>query len=1180
MMHSKDMAEEKRQILDAYRGDRSLLLDLFTRLESKRPSSQKPHEARWRNGGSLWVNLRRATFKDHEADVGGNVIDAVIHNLGYDYRGAVDYLRNHLGWPVDAPLPKIDEEKRRRRQEADLAAEEEARASEAENLAKAQRLWSVGRHISGTPGQVYLETTRAIGPQQWDTSFVRWHDAGRMLMFAATTDAGNLCGIQRIAVTLDGQKDLRWRVGKEMKAKLSLGPVARGVVRLPGNGVERGLGEGPETCLSAWAASRYETWIALGSRIIKPPPGRRVIYLRDDDKRNPKTERKRRELLRGWRNEGLSFIDATPFVQRREKKQDFNDLLIEQGLDAVRERVNLFAREPDAIASLYEPLDAVRSALDKTVGPIVAEFAGWTEESGTPAPVYAIKITVGGGKTFAALVNIIRMLKEMRAKGDKRVFVVAVPYHDLGENLARDFVEIPGHCFKAGIWRGREARRLGGVDKDDRMCGRVDDVRLAQKLRVKVGEELCKSCLLRDECSYLAQRSQDPDVWFVAHQTLGGQVPAAIGKDRIAGLVVDETSWLNAAFTDVEIPLARLEPGAMPTSKGDALNPLGGDRHEEIRSKLKLAAEMTGSGPIPKAVLASVGFCAETGLDGVKMEGYRVVTDGPWRDRHQNRTVGPMMAAWLAVADLMASEQFASGRLVVGRNEDNESVLFVSGKIPIHADWQKPALVIDASADPDMLRLFWPGLEMRGEFTVDAPHMRVHQVTGRAFSKTMLAPLDGDPLTEEGRKLARYKANSLRNLRAFIYKTARRNGGRTLVVANEVVKRALKEHGLPPGVETLHFNALVGRNDFSDVRSLIVIGRTQPRPDHVEALAAALTGEVIEPLPGWYPTRDAVRLHRRAGELVPVIGETVGHPNATVEKIRRRICEGEVEQAVGRCRGVARTAADPCDVYILSDVAIELPIDAFIDADEILTPTPLDLMLSAGGIAFADGSSASEAYRGRGLWPTPGAARIAFMRQAERQRCVTLPKEDISLGNVTDLVPVTFQKTGAGQKPQRAWIDAGAVSDPRQTIEAMLGPLVRFEVIEPVEAAELGDFATSIAHARTREAAPLVVGSLAIAAEPEPEVIVAEVPPLAPQAQPESLVEVIEPDPPPLPWGEVWNLARDAGLSHAEVAEAWFSMSIYHASHIEAGRRKPPPALARAMARFLAEVKPRQECLF
>ena len=220
--------DEKRQIIDAYRGDRARLIDLFTKLENnKEPTVRRPHEARWRNGGSLWVNLRRATFKDHKNDVGGNVIDAVIYNLGCNYRGAVDYLRDHLGWPVDAPPPRIDEEQRKRREAAYLAAEEEARASAAENLARAHQLWSQGRNISGTPGQVYLEKTRALGRQQWDAAIVRWHDAGRMLMLAAQTDAGQFCGIQRIAVTQDGEKDFRWRVGKELKRSYLSDPLAK-----------------------------------------------------------------------------------------------------------------------------------------------------------------------------------------------------------------------------------------------------------------------------------------------------------------------------------------------------------------------------------------------------------------------------------------------------------------------------------------------------------------------------------------------------------------------------------------------------------------------------------------------------------------------------------------------------------------------------------------------------------------------------------------------------------------------------------------------------------------------------------------------------------------------------------------------------------------------------------------
>jgi hypothetical protein len=60
------------------------------------------------------------------------------------------------------------------------------------------------------------------------------------------------------------------------------------------------------------------------------------------------------------------------------------------------------------------------------------------------------------------------------------------------------------------------------------------------------------------------------------------------------------------------------------------------------------------------------------------------------------------------------------------------------------------------------------------------------------------------------------------------------------------------------------------------VAKLIVIGRTAPPPPAVQRQAAALTGNAIEPLVGWYPTAAMAREMTNGARLV---AESDRHPN-------------------------------------------------------------------------------------------------------------------------------------------------------------------------------------------------------------------------------------------------------------------------------------------------------------
>ena len=71
------------------------------------------------------------------------------------------------------------------------------------------------------------------------------------------------------------------------------------------------------------------------------------------------------------------------------------------------------------------------------------------------------------------------------------------------------------------------------------------------------------------------------------------------------------------------------------------------------------------------------------------------------------------------------------------------------------------------------------------------------------------------------------------------------------------------------------------------------------------------------------------------------------HADDKAELLRAAICDDEVIQAIGRGRGVNRSADDPLEVHVLADVALPLVHDAIL-AWEAVQPDLFQRMLLAG----------------------------------------------------------------------------------------------------------------------------------------------------------------------------------------------------------------------------------------
>ncbi len=61
----------------------------------------------------------------------------------------------------------------------------------------------------------------------------------------------------------------------------------------------------------------------------------------------------------------------------------------------------------------------------------------------------------------------------------------------------------------------------------------------------------------------------------------------------------------------------------------------------------------------------------------------------------------------------------------------------------------------------------------------------------------------------------------------------------------------------------------------------------------------------------------------------------------------------------------------------------------------------------------------------------------------------TFPKEEYPFRYCPSVDCIVFRQAGARRHDERPWVDPARVADPRAAIEAMVGPLAKFEIVPP-----------------------------------------------------------------------------------------------------------------------------------
>jgi putative DNA primase/helicase len=220
---------------------------------------------------------------------------------------------------------------------------------------------------------------------------------------------------------------------------------------------------------------------------------------------------------------------------------------------------------------------------------------------------------------------------------------------------------------------------------------------------------------------------------------------------------------------------------------------------------------------------------------------------------------------------------------------------------------------------------------------------------------------------------------------------------------------------------------------------MVVLGRTLPAPRTVELNAMALTGRVPAPNPEdagwWYPMVE--RRVRLAGDRTALLAMEE-HADHIAEAVRWCICEGELIQAMGRGRGVNRTAATPLEIDLLTDVVLPVTVDALVPWSD-LRPTRRDLM-ALTGIVLENAADMATCFPE--LWATAAAARQDRSRSVTNCYYGDLYNSQMSHSSAE----VTYRPEGPGHRARTARVDLSRIPDPEAWLTNRLGPLASFEM--------------------------------------------------------------------------------------------------------------------------------------
>jgi hypothetical protein len=704
-----------------------------------------------------------------------------------------------------------------------------------------------------------------------------------------------------------------------------------------------------------------------------------------------------------WLQQQLGLKTATPTYPTRDA------MTVEQARERVASDFDALIREAE---EWWNP-----NAFERFARKVL------NEGKAPPPPVHAQRSPTGVGKTQIGARVIAADRRARRAAGDDgpmatRPWGYFGPTHRLNDSTAKQFREAG---LTAQVYRGRFALDPDVPGNEERpeseqvlMCLAPERVRQAMSLYQSISESCCKSkkqeCAFFNECAFQRQlRGPAPDVWLAAHEMIFHDQPAL---SELAGVIVDETFYQDG-LSGIEEPREALTLDEIAVL-GDGVDdphlalkrerlveilrehPLGGLRRDHLIIENKLPDGSIGYGHAIYEKLCTDAIRSEwrifsrleitPGMTEEQIDKLKEIIPDCVRARR-------MVSVWGALREMLEEKIEIregievregieiSGRLILAR-KDGKTILRVRGVRPVLDAREVPSMLLDATLPSELiLKKFYPQVKVISDVQVEMPYVRVRQVLGAPVSQNKLWGGDlGAPDPVDGRRhrqaLRRYLLARWLEIDGPGLWLKSRPRRPMVVICQKRLRGWLKESGLPEGIALEHYNAIAGLDDHKHVRLLVTIGRTLPPPAAVEAISGALTGAqpALEAPTGRGYGRVPRALRMAAGGGIEV-ENCSQHVDPVAEAVRWQVCEAELVQAIGRGRGVNRTAETPLDVDVLGDVVLPVTVDEALPWEE---PSELVEPLALHGLVTTSPADLARVWPR--VWPNVKAADRTLAR--------------------------------------------------------------------------------------------------------------------------------------------------------------------------------------------------------
>jgi Bifunctional DNA primase/polymerase, N-terminal len=694
--------------------------------------------------------------------------------------------------------------------------------------------------------------------------------------------------------------------------------------------------------------------------------------------------------------------------------------------------------QPEDMGDLAPP-DLARMQLSEAIRhALEAAMAWWSGDRDSAAPVVGIRATVGLGKSAICRDQIAAWQKTMLENRLPHRVLVVTPSHALAEEAAVDWAaKVAG---PVAVLRGYEAH---DPITQEPICRDHEMVRFALYEDLRVGSSVCYSSKTW-QCPHLVgclkqQNKRDvakADVVLAPYDVLFTGLGA--GSEPFGLLVIDEGCWQRAEHVLRGPPVEKLATTGLSAGLRN-YDPDGVAAMADLaalRAKAQIALAKNGPGAVALATLSEAGLSAED-CDHAAFLEERCIRDPeiyPGMKPHKRRAVMAIVkrnevarrlaAIWRAMAEIIGGQLLPTGllRITSPHPETDLHSIVLHNHLRLAENLAGlPSLHLDATLRPELAQIILPGLQVT-RIDAEQPHLHLTLVVGR-FGKSTLCPSPDIGLQEQLRR-----QNRLREVVDHVRWEARRVGsGGVLVVTHKAIETAFA--GIE-GVRTAHFNAIAGLDQYRDVRLLVVVGRPLPSSEALIPLSASFFHTLSA---GRYsPDLRAIRLRTGATARLRV----VAHEDPQAELLRAAICDDEVIQAIGRGRGVNRTADNPLEVQVLADVALPLIHDRVV-AWETIAPDILQRTLLAG---IAVDSPGDAAVLHPDMFPSATAAESTLRRAGFNRHS--------PIGNIYRGMTVKsarYRRGGRGQAWQTAyWLD-GSADGARLRLISVIGAIDGWE---------------------------------------------------------------------------------------------------------------------------------------